>query len=133
MRVLKRELVIPSIPIENLKFDPLGIVVGKGSTANIFKGEYEGFEVAVKKFLDTQPSEKQVEKMKEEARLHVEFSTKCPWVVKCYGIHMKIPNFIIVYELMKGNLLEMLVEKRKENNVGLFWKSLLPILKDICS
>jgi senescence-induced receptor-like serine/threonine-protein kinase len=111
----------PAIPFKKLKF---GKSIGKGGFGEVFLGEYDGDQVAIKKI--SYPKDQ----VWAIASNEITFLLKAnhPRLIRCFGWSFDDANTYIVLELMKSSLDTLLWGDKK---VKLNPQQKLRIIKDI--
>lgn len=107
-----------------------GAEIGRGSFGAVYKGEYKGFQVAVKQlFIPSNP--------KEKSELLNDFTRECeilgllkhPNIVHFLGAVNEDPNFAFLTELYPGSVGNILSSAKKKD-IAVTWNLLLVIAKD---
>eukprot|EP00475_Leptophrys_vorax_P045521 TRINITY_DN9473_c0_g1_i4.p1 TRINITY_DN9473_c0_g1~~TRINITY_DN9473_c0_g1_i4.p1 ORF type:complete len:501 (-),score=99.67 TRINITY_DN9473_c0_g1_i4:534-1964(-) len=90
--------------------------IGLGGFAEVFKGEWRGTEVAVKKLLPNKQTKESIEEFKTE--IDMMRKLRHPHIVLFMGASLKPPNVCIVTELLQMSLFDLL----HNTKVKLTWK-----------
>ncbi|CAH2058333.1 unnamed protein product [Thlaspi arvense] len=123
----------PLLPNEewNIDFSELevGTCVGNGCFAQVFRGIWNGKNVAIKVFSDQDATVENIKDFSNEILIHSRLQH--PNVVTFLGACTKPPHLSLVTEYVeKGNLYHLLHATDKIKKLS--WKTKLNILRDIC-
>ncbi|XP_024004186.1 serine/threonine-protein kinase CTR1 [Eutrema salsugineum] len=123
----------PLLPNEEWNIDfselELGTPVGIGCSGKVFRGIWNGKDVAIKMFLDQEVTVENIKEFCNEISIHSRLQH--PNVIKFLGACTKSPQLSLVTEYMeKGSLYNMIHSTEKMKNLS--WGIKLHILRDIC-
>lgn len=116
----------------DVEFDDvqLGDAIGHGTYGKVFKGEYDGYKVAVKKlFMSNDPEERSeiLEDFSKELSILSKLKHRC--IVQFLGAVRVDPNFCLIFELCEGSVGSLLATARA-NQVHITFGMCLRIAQD---
>eukprot|EP00924_Labyrinthula_sp_SR-Ha-C_P014170 snap_masked-scaffold_72-processed-gene-0.35-mRNA-1 protein AED:0.04 eAED:0.04 QI:0/0/0/0.5/1/1/2/0/324 len=116
----------------DVPFDELGLedAVGHGTYGKVYKANYKGYKIAVKKlFLSTEPEERAeiLEDFAKEVKILSMLKHKN--IVQFLGATRKDPNYCLITELCEGSV-GSLLSTVKKGTITLSWEMCLKIASD---
>ena len=110
-------------PFSDLTF---GECIGSGSQGEVFRGEFRGSAVAIKRIDTTKVEETTVEEFCMEADINIRL--RHPNLTLFMGISMEEPHLCIITEIVeRGSLFDLL----HDENCALTWTRCLGIARDV--